>query len=478
LCASRTAKTAWGHIPVKDKKIGVFVPFFTSNDIAMTIFVRFIVYLTLTTGRKPAKVMEFGIIGTSIWQQNLPLMERLTLSRDGKASDLQALKEKLGVAELVNLATCNRVEFMYTSDGQLTESQIFHRLLDFFFKGKKDIGFFPNDFYHFTGKDAITHLFRTAASLESLVVGETQIVGQIKQAQQEAQETNLSGPALNRLIDEALLVAKRVKRETSIGVGALSMASLAVNELRTHLGSKGTATIALVGSGPMTRKMAAQINDSKLGRLLFVNRTLDKVLPLVEEFGGQAVSLADFLAAPGEVSAIISATASSEPVFDSSFVGKLPASIAKLLCIDLAVPRDFCPDLMGHERVILADIPHLKSRGNGNLRQKFVEAGKANEIVREAVANYLSAQVEISLKPIFHDSYQESMALAQRALDSLFNKELVSLGDAEREAVTRLVTKLVGHSSFQPVKALSGRLASLNDDLATTDLTGPSRQAI
>ena len=422
--------------------------------------------------------MEFGIIGTSIWQQNLPLMERLTVNRETKVADLQSLKEKLGLDELVYLATCNRVEFMYVSDGQLSESQTFHRLLDFFFKGKKEIGFFPNDFYHFTGKDAITHLFRTAASLESLVIGETQIVGQMKQALQEAQEINLSGPALNSLIEESLQVAKRVKRETSIGVGALSMASLAANELRAHIGSDGTATIALVGSGPMTRKLAAHINASKLGKLLFVNRTLDKVLPLAEEFGGQAVALTEFLAAPGDVSAIISATASNEPVFDTSFVAKLPASTPKVLCIDLAVPRDFCPDLMGHERIILADIPHLKSRGNGNRRQKFIEAGKANEIVRESVADYLSAQVEISLKPIFHDSYQESMALAQRALDSLFNKELTSLGHEERAAVTRMVTKLIGHSSFQPVKTLSGRLASLNGDLSTTDLTGPSRQAI
>jgi len=256
------------------------------------------------------------------------------------------------------------------------------------------------------------------------------------------------------------------------------MASLAVNELKAQVGTTGSAIIALVGSGPMTRKLAANINDSKLGQIIFVNRTLDKVQPLVEEFGGKAVSLAEFLASPGNVNAIISATASSEPVFDFSFVEKLPDTGTKVLCIDLAIPRDFCPDLMGHEKIILADIPHLKSRGNGNLRQKFIEAGKANEIVREAVANYLSAQVEISLKPIFHDSYQESMALAQRALDSLFNKELTSLGHEERAAVTRLVTKLVGHSSFQPVKILSGRLASMNGDFAANDLNGQSRQTI
>lgn len=422
--------------------------------------------------------MELGLIGTSIWQQNLPLMERLTLDRETKVVDLQKLKEKLRLTELVYLATCNRVEFTYISDGSLTEPQLFHHLLDFFFKGMRDIGFFPNDFYHFTGKEAITHLFRTAASLESLVIGETQIVGQIKQALQEAQDSGLAGPTLAKVVEESLQVAKRVKRDTSIGVGALSMASLAANELRAHIKSNGSAVIALVGAGPMTRKLAANIKDSNLGQILFVNRTVDKADQLTVEFGGRAIALADFVSSPCAVHAIISSTASTEPVFDASFVQKLPNIGQKVLCVDLAIPRDFCPDLMGNERIVLADIPYLKSRGNGNLRQKFIEAGKANEIVREAVAKYLCDQVELTLKPIFHDSYQESMALAQRALDSLFNKELTSLGHNEREAVTRLVTKLIGHSSFQPVKALSGRLASMNGDLPAADLDGSSRQAV
>ena len=91
--------------------------------------------------------MELGIIGTSIWQQNLPLMERLTLDRETKVSELQRIKDSLGLSELVYLATCNRVEFMYVSDSSLSDTQLFHKLLDFFFEGKKDIGFFPNDFF-------------------------------------------------------------------------------------------------------------------------------------------------------------------------------------------------------------------------------------------------------------------------------------------------------------------------------------------
>jgi glutamyl-tRNA reductase len=268
--------------------------------------------------------MELGIIGTSIWQQNLPLMERLTLSRETKQVDLEQIKQALGLDELVYLSTCNRVEFMYVTSGKLTNGRLFHRLLDHFFHGKKDISFFPNDFYHVTGKEAMTHLFRTAASLESLVVGETQITGQIKQALQEAEESGLCGPSLSGLISEALLVAKKVKRDTSIGLGALSMASLACNELRDHLIGVDTPVIALVGAGPMTRKLASHIKDNKIGTVLFVNRTMDRAAELAAEFDGSAISLDTFIQNPNKVDAIISATAATEPVFDLNFVARLP----------------------------------------------------------------------------------------------------------------------------------------------------------
>ena len=148
--------------------------------------------------------MEFGTIGTSIWQQNMQLLHQLTIDRDEKVSVLQQLKSTLGVEELIYLATCNRVEFIYTASDSVDRGAILHRLIDFFFRDSHTLGFFPNDFYHFTGKEAVTHLFRMTSSLESLVVGETQITGQFKQAYQEAVSAELAGPILGRLAEEQL----------------------------------------------------------------------------------------------------------------------------------------------------------------------------------------------------------------------------------------------------------------------------------
>ncbi|MBD3401517.1 glutamyl-tRNA reductase [candidate division GN15 bacterium] len=421
--------------------------------------------------------MTFGIIGTSIWQQNLPLLERLTLDRETRQADLERLKNALGLTELLYLATCNRVEVLYVTEQEGAESRLLHRLIDFFFRGKREISFFPNDFYHFTGREAMTHLFRTVASLESLVVGETQITGQFKQAWQDAAQAGLSGPMLDSLAQEALRVAKKVKRETDLGTGALSMASLAAENLYGQIGTREKSVVALVGSGSMTIKLARQIGQWPHTKLIFVNRTAAKAEQYAEDFGGAAYSLIDFIADPPQVDAIITATAAPHPVFDTAFAERLPETDHPVICIDLAIPRDFDNACRGHQRLSVVDIPALKSRAQGNLRKKFIAAGQANEIIKESVNKYLSDRIEVSLKPIFRNSYQESLALAERALSDLFATRLTSLSDEEKAAVTRTVTRLIGHSSFQPVKTLSENLATLRNEIGLDKIPVDTRVA-
>ena len=422
--------------------------------------------------------MVFGIIGTSIWQQNLPLLERLTVERDNKVDVLQRLKASMQIDELIYLGTCNRVEFMYVSYDNQPADRLLHRLIDFFFQNGVELNFFPNDFYNFTGKDAITHLFRTVSALDSLVVGETQITGQFKQAIQESEQFCLGGAVISGLAQEALVTARKVKRETSIGNGSVSMASLAVNAIKKELEGRPEPVIALVGSGPMTSKLATALRKSVSTNLRFVNRTLDKAEKLADEFGGSATALDDFLAAPGEVDAIASATAAPQAVFTEGFLSKLTSSDKPVVCIDLAVPRDFSREFEHDNRTCLIDIPKLRALAQVNLRQKFVEASRANDIVRESVNKYLSDRIEVSLKPIFHESYQESIALARKSLDELFTTRLNSLDEDSRETVHRLVSRLIGHSSFQPAKMLSSHLVGIQSEGSLIDLTAVRKDAV
>jgi len=409
--------------------------------------------------------MELGIIGTSIWQQNMRLLERLTVDRQGKLEQLEEIKKHLGVDELVYLSTCNRVEFIYVAPQKSSASQILYRLIDYFFADGRDISFFPNDFFQYSGREAVRHLFRTVSSLDSLVVGETQITGQFKEATQEAVEYGLAGPTLQTLANEALSIARKVRNETNIGDGAVSMASLAFTELESHLAQAGDQpTVALVGAGPMSSKMARYIRTAKLGKILFVNRTVEKAAKLAEQYDGTPMALAEFLETAPAVDAIVTATACSSYVFTADFLEKIDHG-RPVMCIDLAIPKDFAPEFAHDERIILVDIPTLKNKEQNNLRRKFVESSKANELVSEAVQAFLRSRLEISMKPILRNSYEESLSLATRALNDVFEKKLASLADDQKQVVRNLVTKLIGHSSFQPARILSNHLADLQDQL-------------
>ncbi|MCP4705581.1 MAG: glutamyl-tRNA reductase [candidate division Zixibacteria bacterium] len=399
--------------------------------------------------------MSIGIIGTSIWQQNNRLLHQMTLSPESKQAKLDELKEVLGVDELIYLSTCNRIEILYSAPESIQRSQVLHRMIDFFFKGAEDIAFFPNDFYNFRGREALMHLFRMVSSLESMVIGETQITGQFKQAYNDAKEYGLVGHTLDHLAQRALLVARSIKRKTSIGRGSLSMASLAGETISKQLKDIQNPTIALVGAGPMTSKLAKYIKDSFQAELLFVNRTVNKAEKLSDEFGGSVVALDTFLESPIKIDAIISATSSDRPIFTKSFIDKFDPDSLPTICIDLAIPRDFSNEFDSTPDLEMIDIPQLKNQHQGNLREKFIEAGHANEIVREEVSRYLSNQIEISLKPIINESYQESIEMANKALDKLFTNKLSSLDKKQQDAVSHLVTKLIGHSSFQSVRMLS-----------------------
>ena len=399
--------------------------------------------------------MGLGIIGTSIWQQNSRLLHRLTLDPDSKQTDLAELKNALGVDELIYLSTCNRIELLYSAPDSVKPNQLLHRMIDFFFKGANDIAFFPNDFYSFQGREAISHLFRMVSSLESMVIGETQITGQFKQSYYDAKEFGLIGHNLDHLAQRALLVARCVKRKTSIGRGSLSMASLAGDALMSHLSDLENPVIALVGAGPMSGKLAKYIKDSFRGELVFVNRTVNKAEELAEKFDGSAVSLDRFMQSPGNINAIISATSCDKAIFTDIFIEKFDKNSLPKVCIDLALPRDFSGDFDAHSDIELIDIPQLKNHHQGNLREKFVEASRANEIIRKEVNQYLSNQIEISLKPIVKESYQESLEMANKALDKLFTDKLSTLDKNQQNAVSHLVTKLIGHSSFQSVRMLS-----------------------
>jgi glutamyl-tRNA reductase len=231
----------------------------------------------------------------------------------------------------------------------------------------------------------------------------------------------------------------------------------------------------------MTRKMALHLTEAGYGDLLFVNRTVEAIRPVAESFNSPFMSLDEFRATPPRVEAIVSATAAPEALFDETFCHRLTRTDQAVLCVDLAVPRDFASECASHAHIRVVDIPSLKAAGNRNLREKFVEAGKANDIVRNEVSKYFAGQVQVTMKPLFHQCREESLQMARRALNDLFDRRLRSLSEDDRQAVSELVEKLVSHSSFLPARLLSDHLAGNSAEVpvsADTESPNPRRVAV
>ncbi len=401
--------------------------------------------------------LKLGVVGANIHQAPVELLSALTLPEDRREERLQELIEAAGFAELVYLATCNRVEFIF----QNREARPIHtsrnRILDYFFKDKQGVSFTPENFYGHSGIEAARHLFTVAAALDSLVIGEAQVLGQVKDAWSLATESARAGEGLGPAFRAAFHCAKRVRRETEIGTHKLSMASLAAEVIFEFAREVPGARVALVGAGAMTPKLAEACKEAGAGELVFVNRTVSKLEPLA---GGQrTMSLDDFCRQPPVVDAVLSATSSQQAIFsreDALTLLRAGDPNRPFLFLDMAIPRDVADDVADLANVRLWHLGTLRDLAAKNRRERFRAADRARQIVDEEVVRYHDQVVEAMLSPMFGRIHKEAMAFAQTGLESLLSGRLEHLSPQDQESVRYWVlNKLVPGIVHLPLKSLA-----------------------
>lgn len=403
---------------------------------------------------------SLGIVGVSIHSQNLNLLEQLTIAAEERADRLSALKFSADLTELVYLATCNRVEFVFTTTSGANITDVRNRILDFFFRDNRETPFSPDDFLTTSGLEAVRHIFTVASALDSLVVGEAQILGQMKEAFAFASEHNLAGDKLSRIFQHAFKVAKKVRTDTDLGKKSVSMISLVTSLVGEVIQVEGTVPVALVGAGEMSNKLARFLVDRHETELLFVNRTIEKAEKLAAQFGGKAMSLDAFLAEPPAVRIVATATSSPEPIFTAESTARLREVNGRLLFVDLAVPRDVSLQKDVENGIDIHNISDLKQVAEQNRRQRFRDVDKAREIVAGEVISYHKGKIEEELRPVFSLAYDESKDFADKGLARLFETRLGHLSAEDRAIITYWVDKLVSYSSFLPARAMAERIAS------------------
>jgi glutamyl-tRNA reductase len=306
--------------------------------------------------------------------------------------------------------------------------------------------------YLYQGRDAVEHLYNVAASLDSMVVGEPQILGQLKQAYREALEHKTTGVILNRLLHKSFSVAKRVRTETNIGGSAVSISYAAVQLAKKILGNLRDKSVLLVGAGEMAELAAEHLVRQGIGRVIVANRTLERAVKLAQRFNGTAVGLAELTTQLAEVDILVSSTGATDLILTKDQVKPLMRQRKNrpLFLIDIAVPRDLDPELNDLDNVYLYDIDDLKNVVDVNKAEREKEALRAEGIVAEEVVKFEQWLEGMEIAPTITAIRQKANGIREAEVAKTL-ATLKSLSDNERRSVEMLANAIVNKLLHEPM---------------------------
>jgi glutamyl-tRNA reductase len=387
--------------------------------------------------------MHVFLLGVSHHTAPVDLLERLDFSSRDVGEAVRALADHAGAAEAVLLSTCNRSE-VYVASAR--PDQIRTEIVGFLsaYHDLPAAAFVPH-LVERTGMDAVRHLFRVAAGLDSRIVGEPQVLGQVKDAFRAAASRQVVGPLLTRLFQTAFGVGKRVRSETALGEGAVSMGYAAVELARRRFGRLEGKSVLVVGAGEMATLTAQHLRSQGVGDMAVTNRTASGAETLAHAVGGRTVDWHDLAGAVAGVDVVVSATGAPRPVLTRDVVEAATSGrVARpLFIMDLAVPRDVDPSVGALRDVFIYNVDDLQELMHENTSKRSAEIQRAEGIVGDEVARFGAWRRSIGAVPAVVALRGRFEAIRRAELDRLGVK-LTSLTVADRarvEDVTRLIVE-------------------------------------
>ena len=400
--------------------------------------------------------MSLIVLGINHQTAPVGLRERVAFGSDAMPRALAQLRGMPSVREVALLSTCNRTELYALAD------DTGDALADWL-ASHPDAGDLHAYLYRHRDADAIRHLFRVAAGLDSLVLGEPQILGQVKEAWAVARSNGALGPHLDRLFQHAFTTAKRARTDTRIGANPVSVASAAVRLAQESFARLEDSTVLLIGAGETIELAARHLVEGKARRLLVANRTLAHAQDLATRHGGVALPLTELDRHLGEADIVLSATASREPIVTRPQVA---AALAKrkhrpMLLLDLAVPRDIAQDVATLDDVFLYTVDDLERAIEDNRRSRREAAREAEAIIELQTARY----VETLQASARHAPLKRLRAHGERSRNIALEKARAHLaaGKDPNEVLDLLAHTLVNRLLHAPTAAL--REAALSGDV-------------
>jgi len=394
------------------------------------------------------------ILCLGVNHKTAPVEIREKLAAKGDcANPFAELLDGLGCEEACLLSTCNRVEILAVSDQPERASKTLREYL--FSPAGVSMAEAERYSYLHQGKEAVRHVFRVASSLDSMVVGEPQILGQLKDAYRKACEHNATGPVLNRLVTRSFSVAKRIRTETNIGSAAVSISFAAVQLARKIFGDLSGKKVLLVGAGEMAELAAEHLVAQGVAEVVVANRTRERAVDLARLFHGRAVGLSEIGEQLAEVDILISSTGAPGLVLHQEDVRPIMRRRhhRPLFLIDIAVPRDLDPRINDLDNIYLYDIDDLKQVVELNKAGRQKEAAKAERIVEEETVKFVQWLGGMELTPTIKEirAWAETIRAAEleRTLPAL-----AGLSDKERRSVERMTMAIVNKMLHHPMQFL------------------------
>jgi len=385
-------------------------------------------------------------VGLSHKQVSIAVREQLAVSAEDLPGRVARLRALPGVREAMLLSTCNRIEVFAVADARTAADDVL-----------RDLGPLASEHAQIRfEEEALLHLFRVAASLDSMVVGEAQIQGQVKEAHARAQEAGAGGAALARVVSAALSAAKRVRTETAIARGAVSVSSVAVQMARKVLGDPAGRAVLLIGAGEMAQLAARELHASG-AELLVANRTGTASEALAAEVGGIAVGLGELPALLQRADVVLCSTAAQQPLVTREVVGRgiKARRFRPLFLIDLALPRNVDPAVNELENVYVYDLDDLERVAAQNRDLRGQEVQRAEAIVREETVAYARAKQERAAVPVLARLRAHAQALA----DAEVERTLALLGplsERHQKSLRSMAGAIVNKLLHGPTARLRG----------------------
>ncbi|SRR6266496_179765 len=359
--------------------------------------------------------------------------------------------------ELVIISTCNRIE-LYATSNNLAFPE-----LEVFLSEARNIPIdeFQPYLYRYQDMDVVRHLFEVAAGLDSLVIGEPQILGQVTRALELARGQNTAGSVLNRLFQAAIHAGKRTRTETAISRNPASVSSLAASLSERVVHKISEAQIVILGAGEMAELAVEALRKRGAQKILVVNRTLERAHALTQRWNAQATTFENLQSALTSADILISSTGAPHTLISSTMVNEAMGHRADrpLVLIDIAVPRDIDPDVANIPHVKLYDMDSLNAQLEHSLSERMAEVPQVKNILDEELQSFGEYLKSLDMLPLIADMHQNAEMIRQTELEKTL-RHLPDLTDAERDHIEAMTQALVKKLLHAPTNRLRAEAAS------------------